>query len=604
MIASWRLPTLYVLVNLIERKQFTSEAFVTKGSTLLAPFCKRTLHGTLYRDAVVEQTEVSTISDNAGSRLPFFPDVKLQDLFLPYDPAAVSLSLDTSIESYDVSVPYDAAARLAFEQWKEKFGKINDYFDSDRFEIFKANYEAITIANIIAKRQVREVSIANGEGAAVITNCRMVLNEYADLTFEEYEALQREKQGFNSSDVLSTGSKNTLEPDNQSVAGDFRIQVAYRAWTTEFNKTSNVTRYATFAKNFLMGEKYCNETGTPMKLNEFADLTEQEYITLTKSVQTNEDEATEVDELQLVQTELTVKQDERQVMVTESGHRKKQLKSLLEIIDEIRKDYLRLTMPPSHPDEDSEKGSQVEQANRHRESIDKIWETSKSITVPGNSLRTWSYANPKVKRVHVLLKTDGRPLVADIELWHGPDSTPHKMKVYAEDGAKYTFSTFVNTPRNPNTIAIRNTGHLEFPIHACVGPDTGAGDFCLEATKGGKSEVIQGGSLRSYTFDYDIDSVAVLIRTKDRPLSGRIELLQGPNNNKQVLELYTEDGLDRPFIAVVQTPGSGNVVQVVNTAPLEFPMFATVVAYTRSSEMYSVDGIQLGLDWQKGKLVH
>jgi hypothetical protein len=218
MIASWRLPTLYVLVNLIERKQFTSEAFVTKGSTLLAPFCKRTLHGTLYRDAVVEQTEVSTISDNAGSRLPFFPDVKLQDLFLPYDPAAVSLSLDTSIESYDVSVPYDAAARLAFEQWKEKFGKINDYFDSDRFEIFKANYEAITIANIIAKRQVREVSIANGEGAAVITNCRMVLNEYADLTFEEYEALQREKQGFNSSDVLSTGSTNTLEPDNQSVA--------------------------------------------------------------------------------------------------------------------------------------------------------------------------------------------------------------------------------------------------------------------------------------------------------------------------------------------------------------------------------------------------
>lgn len=594
------------------RKHFTSEAFVTLGSTLLVPFCKRNFYGTSHRDAIAEQTELSTITDKADSRLAFCPDVKVRDLLIPYDLAALRLSLDSVIKSNDVSVPYDAAARLAFEQWKEKFGKADDYFDADRFEIFKANYEAITVANIVAKKQVREVSIANGEGAAVITNCRMVLNEYADLTFEEYEALQIKKQGSNSNDTFSIGKENIAEPDDQSLAGDFRIQVAYREWINEFNKTSNVTRYANFAKNFLMGEKYCNETGTPMKLNEFADLTEQEYISITKSVQTEEKEVAELDERQQVEiqkkyvpkTDFTVKQGEQHSTGTESSHRKKLLKSLLDIIDEIKKDHLRLAMPLSHPDVDSEKASQVEQTNRHRESIKKIWETSKSISVQGNSLRTWSYANPKVKRVHVLLKTDGRPLVADIELWHGPDSTPHKMKVYAEDGAKYTFSTFVNTPSNPNTIAIRNTGHLEFPIHACVGPDQDAGDFCLDATRKGKSEVIQGGSLRSYSFDFDIDSVAVLIKTNNRPLNGRIELLQGPNNSKQILELYTEDGLDRPFIAVVQTPGSGNVVQVVNTAPLEFPMFATVVAYTKSSETYSVDGIQLGLDWQKGKLVH
>lgn len=167
--------------------------------------------------------------------------------------------------------------------------------------------------------------------------------------------------------------------------------------------------------------------------------------------------------------------------------------------------------------------------------------------------------------MHVLLKTDGRPLVADIVLWHGAVSTPHKMKVYAEDGAKYTFSTLVNKTRNPNTVCIKNRGHLEFPLHACVGPDKEAGDFCLAATKDGKSEVIQGGFLCSYPFDHDVDSVAVLIKTNNRPLNARIELLQRPKSNKQALELYTEDGLDRPFIAVVHTPGSGNVVQVVNT---------------------------------------
>merc|ERR1712185_235077 len=77
------------------------------------------------------------------------------------------------------------------------------------------------------------------------------------------------------------------------------------------------------------------------------------------------------------------------------------------------------------------------------------------------------------------------------------------------------------------------------------------------------SMTIQGGALRTYPFDPLVDA--------------RIELLQGPNNNKQVIELYTEDGLDRPFFCILETPGSGNVVRVVNTAPVEFPMTAGVV---------------------------
>jgi hypothetical protein len=231
-------------------------------------------------------------------------------------------------------------------------------------------------------------------------------------------------------------------------------------------------------------------------------------------------------------------------------------------------------------------------------SIDTIWETSTPTTVQGGSLRTWSYANPAVKRVYVLLKTDGRPLDADVELWQGPDNTPHKLKVYVEDGAMRTFSAFFDTPRSPNTICIKNTGHLEFPLYACVGPDKEAGEACLAAASYGRGEVIQGGALRTYAFDLLVDSVAVLIRTDGRPLNARIELLQGPNNNKQVIELYTEDGLDRPFLAVIQTPGSGNVVRVVNTAPVEFPMHATVVEYEVSSgDQFATDGVQIGQKW-------
>jgi len=231
-------------------------------------------------------------------------------------------------------------------------------------------------------------------------------------------------------------------------------------------------------------------------------------------------------------------------------------------------------------------------------SIDEIWETSQITTVQGGSLRTWSFANPAVNRVYVLLKTDGRPLDADVELWQGPDNTPHKMKVYVEDGGARTFSTFIDTPRSPNTVCIKNTGHLEFPLYGCVGPDKEAGESCLQTVRRNKGEIIQGGALRTYAFEPMVNSVAVMIKTDGRPLNARIELLQGPNNNKQVLALYTEDGLERPFLAIIQTPGSGNVVRIVNTAPVEFPMHATVVEHEISSiDAYAADGIQIGQEW-------
>merc|ERR1719183_2124742 len=195
------------------------------------------------------------------------------------------------------------------------------------------------------------------------------------------------------------------------------------------------------------------------------------------------------------------------------------------------------------------------------------------ILVQGGTLKTWSYASQAVERVQVSLSTEGRPLDADIELWQGPDNTPVKMRVYSEDGNVRPFNVVIETPQAPNTVAIRNIGQIEFPLAASLTAndvEEPVSNFAATST------TVQGGALRTYPFSPNVQRVEVMLKTDGRPLNARIELLQGPNNNKQVIELYADDGLARPFFAIIDTVGSGNVVRIVNTAPIEFPMVASV----------------------------
>uniref|UniRef100_A0A7S2LTZ5 Uncharacterized protein n=1 Tax=Leptocylindrus danicus TaxID=163516 RepID=A0A7S2LTZ5_9STRA len=227
-----------------------------------------------------------------------------------------------------------------------------------------------------------------------------------------------------------------------------------------------------------------------------------------------------------------------------------------------------------------------------------LWDERTTLIVQGNTLKTWSYASPAIERVQVALRTEGRPLDADVELWQGPDNTPVRMRVYVENGSIRPFNAVIETPRGPNTIAVRNIGQVEFPLTACVTAEDVPRGPQGQLSDRPSSLTIQGGALKTYPFDPAVESVQVLLKTDGRPLNARLELLQGPNNNKQVIELYTEDGLDRPFYAIIETPGSGNVVRIVNTAPVEFPMSAWVEPYFIDENASSTDVVLGGdRDW-------
>lgn len=202
------------------------------------------------------------------------------------------------------------------------------------------------------------------------------------------------------------------------------------------------------------------------------------------------------------------------------------------------------------------------------------------VKVQGGSLRTCSFEGT-VDRVTVCLKTDGRPLNANVDLWQGPDNAPQKISVYLEDGNERPFCTTIESPGTSNTVAIRNTGQIEFPITAGLEVDMsgyakGPGTALLSNTA---SKIVQGGAVFTSSFPGSVKSIQVLLKSDGRPLNACVELLQGPNNNKQVMEIYSEDGAERPLYAIIETPGSGNVVRIVNTATVEFPLTATVAPY-------------------------
>jgi len=207
--------------------------------------------------------------------------------------------------------------------------------------------------------------------------------------------------------------------------------------------------------------------------------------------------------------------------------------------------------------------------------------------IQGGALKTWAFQNADLDRLLVSLKSEeNRGIHAQIELCEGPANMPQQLDVTIGKGKIRPFKAVIETPGGHSSLFVRNTGPLEYPFMAGVGSEI-SGDVMEDANSdysaklladskslydSASSRIMQGGSVHSVKFEPYVQSAKAVLNTDGRPLNARIELINGPNSVRETIDLYTEDGLERPFITIISTPGSGNTVRIINTASMEFPL--------------------------------
>lgn len=221
----------------------------------------------------------------------------------------------------------------------------------------------------------------------------------------------------------------------------------------------------------------------------------------------------------------------------------------------------------------------------------------------GGALRTWSFQSPEVDRLMVAMTGEdrtldtmtheGRLMHARVYLCQGPDNTPVRMEIKSGKGKLRPFKAVIETPGGHSSLFIRNIGNIEFPITASVGaacgdPGLAAAMGFMELSDGlydmSTPRTLQGGAVVTYPLEPAVSGAKVVMKTDGRPLNSSIELVQGPNSIKFTIDLYTEDGIERPAFFVIPTPGAGNVIRIVNTAPVEFPLIVCVEPYMIESD--------------------
>ena len=131
----------------------------------------------------------------------------------------------------------------------------------------------------------------------------------------------------------------------------------------------------------------------------------------------------------------------------------------------------------------------------------------------------------------------------------------------------------------PTTLAVYNTEGQEFPVDATVQEIHDGGDVPLAvASFSGQAPVyVEGnGAVKSFNFGPDVDEVEVLLTTSLRNMRAYVEILRGPNDDNEIINVETDDASAHPFYSKVVCAEGLNTLRIVNENTLEFPLEAYV----------------------------
>jgi len=212
----------------------------------------------------------------------------------------------------------------------------------------------------------------------------------------------------------------------------------------------------------------------------------------------------------------------------------------------------------------------------------------------GSTLKTFKMPAHAERVQYVLTSPTGRPVKAKVELWIGPIRCVHELIYDCIDGGSFPLKSTMKFKKLAPVLKVSTDSTYEFPLECGVfvpSPeesdeiaDTIEKGFFYEAplkekVQGGSTIDDKGGAIRSFKVDDSWEKTQIMVWSKDagkRSFKTNIEVLQGPNNAKQFLNLRC-GGSTQPYHTVINTPGSGWTIRCNSKKYLEDGLFEIAI---------------------------
>ena len=224
------------------------------------------------------------------------------------------------------------------------------------------------------------------------------------------------------------------------------------------------------------------------------------------------------------------------------------------------------------------------------------------IHVFGDHPKRWRFTTSVIDRVHLTLTNNNQPLKAQVNLWQGSDHVAQKLSFHSENGGEYSFQAIIETPRDDNTLVIQNEVAGASPLVANVDAELKDGRVGIEnrqeslhastlqlarSSNAIHEDIPGGGTIRTFSLDASTTSARIMLSTNGSSLHAKIEILCGPNNSKQIIEVSADNGRDNPLYTMIEMPQEPCVLQIVNiAAAVELPLMVHLEPYIDDDYYY------------------